>query len=605
MTAARTLVFLCGMLMIAPVNAFRTILDEWRNFYPDSNSDDLECRLCHVNPTGNSPWNAYGITVRNVLEALDALGGGATPANLREAFESAENENLDNDPSGATVIAEILKNYQPGWTEGANNTTTSVNDNGVKTTNTGQPAPVITGASTQLDPATRISNPLPFVTEGNLAVELETIASGFVAPVLAVSANGLPGVLFVVEQTGEIWKVDLSDGSRQLFLDVGPDSDGANLADNGLGLLTLNLGERGLLGLAFHPNYINNGLFYTYQSEPTIDQPLADFSTMPMGDLGDHQSVISEWRVTDPSGDALVSVSRRVVLRIEQPQGNHNGGMLAFGPDQYLYISLGDGGGSDDSGTGHGDNGNGRDNTNPLGSVLRIDPQGGNSANGEYGIPASNPFVAQDGLDEIYAFGFRNPYRFTFDSLCFESGQTCNTLMLGDVGQGEVEEVNRVVAGGNYGWNWKEGSFFFYPPTPSIFNGGRYISLDPPPSLPNNLIDPIAEYRNSQTDGRSVIGGYIYRGSAIPELEGRYVFADFFNRLYYLDANDRIRRFRIGSNINLIGGFGQDDQNELYVVSRSSAGGKLQKLVASDFEEDEEFCVPIIASNGGIAIICL
>ena len=588
-------VILLGLLGYCSTGyALQTILDAWQVRYPDSNSDEITggegCQLCHANPSGNAPWNAYGDSIRDLLAALNALGGGATFEQLNEAFENAENLNLDNDPSGATSLAEINNHYQPGWAEGAVNTIHG--EDGPIAMN--QLPPSISVASTKIDPAIPVSNTIPPIQNGNIALGLETVADGFSDPVMAARAPGLSGFLFVVEQAGEIWKVNLSDGSRVLFHDV----------DAATGVTLLAGGERGLLGLAFDPDYLNNGLFYTYQSESIAVVPEADFTIDD--DTVDHETVISEWVTNNPSSEQSFSVSniRRVIMRIEQPQSNHNGGMLNFGPDNYLYISLGDGGAADDAGSGHGVFGNSRDITNPLGAILRIDPQGSNSNNGEYGIPSSNPFEGVFGLDEIYAYGFRNPYRFSFDSLCFEGGQTCNTLFVGDVGQGEVEEINNVVLGGNYGWNWKEGSFFFYPPTSSVYNGGRYISTDFPPGLPNNLIDPVAEYNSTPVDGRSAVGGYVYRGLEIPELTGLYVFADFFQRLYYIDANGQIRRFITASTPNFIAGFGEDHDNELYVLARGATGA-LQKLVSSDLDVGDELCVPIKASNSSIALICL
>ena len=454
--------------------------------------------------------------------------------------------------------------------------------------------PTISVTTTKIDPAIQVNNTLPPIQNGNIAVGLETVADGFSDPVMAARAPGLSGFLFVVEQAGEIWKVNLTDGSSVLFHDV----------DAVTGVALLVGGERGLLGLAFDPDYLNNGLFYTYQSEPVTAVPEADF-TIDDGTV-DHETVISEWVTNNPSSEQGFSVSniRRVIMRIEQPQSNHNGGMLNFGPDDYLYISLGDGGAANDAGPGHGQFGNSRDISNPLGAILRIDLQESNSNNGEYGIPASNPFEGTVGVDEIYAYGFRNPYRFSFDSLCFETGQTCNTLFVGDVGQREVEEINNVVLGGNYGWNWKEGSFFFYPPTPSVYNGGSYISTDSPPGLPNNLIDPVAQYNSNTVNGRSAVGGYVYRGTDIPELTGLYVFADFFQRLYFIDASGQIRRFVMASTPDLIAGFGEDHDSELYVLARGATGA-LQKLVSSDLDVGNELCVPIKASNSNISLICL
>ncbi|MEM7359936.1 MAG: PQQ-dependent sugar dehydrogenase [Pseudomonadota bacterium] len=434
----------CGLLLLGIMNSAQAIppfLTEWQAQYPNSNADDYGCQLCHQLPGGNQPWNAYGQSIRSIYNS--------NGFDITEAINIAGTFNQDGDPSGAVSDDEIDHHYQPGWTAGPNNTVTFTDGTQVG----GQLPPIIPVTTTLVDPAIPTANTLPDIQSGSISLELQTVASGLSTPLMAIPAPGLPGFLFIVEQTGEIWQLDLADGSRQLFHDVG------NL------LVGLNAGfdERGLLGMAFHPNYINNGLFYTYQSEPFINGSPVDFSTMPVAETGDHQTVISEWTVINPAGAAMVSAVRRIILQIEQPQFNHNGGMLNFGPDGYLYISIGDGGSADDQGAGHGDDGNGRDNTNPLGTILRIDPNGSNSANGEYGIPADNPFVGVAGMDEIYAYGFRNPYRFSFDSLCFENGQNCNTLLVGDVGQGQVEEIDNVVAGGNYGWNWKEGGFFFYP----------------------------------------------------------------------------------------------------------------------------------------------
>jgi len=571
--------------MAPSVHGLERFLPIWQDAYPNSNSDDIGCQLCHVNANGNAPWNSYGDAIRDVLSALQVLGGGASIVDLNEAFDAVEGLNIDGDPSGATSLAEIVNHYQPGWAEGAVNTITDLdsNDPPNQIEIFAQLPPTISGLTTQIDPATPVSNTLALAQLGDIALGLETVATGFVGPVMAAQAPGLNDVLFVVEQTGKIWKVNLSGGDRTLFHDVG--SDGLNLLVPGSGN-----DERGLLGLAFDPDYLNNGYFYTYQSEAAN-----------LGVSANHQSVVSEWITNNPASDSFsVSSNRRVVLSVEQPQSNHNGGMLNFGADGFLYISLGDGGAADDQGDGHGENGNARDNTNLLGSILRIDPRGISTV-GNYGIPSDNPFAGEGdtGRDEIYAYGFRNPYRFTFDRLCFESGQNCNTMIAGDVGQNQVEEINSVVLGSNYGWNWKEGSFFFYPPTPSINGGGRFISLDPPPSLPNNLVDPIAEYRRA--DGRSVIGGYIYRGTEVPELAGLYVFADFFNGLYYLDQNNNIRRFRINTSTTFIGGFGEDHNSELYVLSRSL--GALQKLVPDEVNDD--ICFPVRAANGSVSVVCL
>ena len=221
--------------------------------------------------------------------------------------------------------------------------------------------------------------------------------------------------------------------------------------------------------MAFHPGFddpTSPGFrtLYTYNSEAT-SRP-ADFSTIPTGSNPNHQSVISEWKVSATNPNQVDVSSRREVMRIDQPQANHNGGALAFSPvDGQLYISLGDGGGANDAKGRPNDightrpQGNGQDTTNVLGDILRINPlatgAGNLSANGQYRIPTDNPYVGADpGVDEIFASGLRNPFRMSFDALTGD-------LIVGDVGQNALEEVNIVTKGGNYGWNLKEGSFLF------------------------------------------------------------------------------------------------------------------------------------------------
>lgn len=413
-----------------------------------------------------------------------------------------------------------------------------------------------------------IDNPFfDFIELGDIELRLPTVATGMVAPNWGTAPAGDSEHLFVVDQPGTIWRVALDDGSVSVFLDVsdrlvelgieGPDS----------------FDERGLLGAAFAPDYFTSGLVYTYTSEPA-NAP-ADFSTIPDGLSADHQSVIIEWTVPNPTdADAVVDPnSARVLMRIDQPQFNHDGGCINFGPDGMLYIALGDGGGADDTDgqdgfegpmIGHGCEGNGQDLNTILGSLARIDPTGSNSVNGQYGIPADNPFVGKSGLDEIYAYGLRNPFRFSFDS---ETG----TLLLGDVGQNFVEEVNIIVSGGNYGWNIKEGSFRFVP------NGRDFgYVASPANGIFDKVIDPIVEYDHD--DGLSVIGGFVYRGSAIPELQGRYVFAEFgrfFNndgRLLYIQGG-QIREFIIRNQFDVgmfVLGLGQDDSGELYVLGNAT-----------------------------------
>ena len=325
-----------------------------------------------------------------------------------------------------------------------------------------------------------------------------------------------------------------------------------------------------MLGVAFHPQYDTNGRLYTYTSEPVT--ATADFSTIPDGEEANHQSVITEWKVPNPQNrDSVVNpASARILLRIDQPQFNHDGGAINFGPDKKLYISLGDGGGADDEGIGHSSVGNGLDLSNVLGTILRIVPRGSNSRNGQYGIPITNPFLGHNAIpNEIYAYGFRNPFRFSFDR---ENGR----LFVGDVGQSDIEEINVVKKGGHYGWRIKEGTFFFDP------NGDdRGFVTRKARGLPSGMIDPIAQYDHDE--GLAIIGGFVYRGASIPELRGRYVFGDFSQnfssndgRLFYLggpDENFKILEFPLKDRVELgltLLGFGQDTDGELYVLGNTT-----------------------------------
>jgi glucose/arabinose dehydrogenase len=283
-------------------------------------------------------------------------------------------------------------------------------------------------------------------------------------------------------------------------------------------------GEGGLLGLAFHPDYASNGRFFVHYTAPS----------------GSYlQSRIVEYGAT-PSSDTANPTPIRTILSLEQPRCNHNAGSISFGKDGYLYIPFGDGGTQD---------GNEQNPHSWLGAVLRIDIDGGVP----YAIPPGNPYNGTNGAREVWAKGLRNPYRSSMDR---ETGD----LYIGDVGQSDWEEVSvgpNGVAGLNYGWSIMEGNACYDPPTGCNSSG---------------LTAPAITY-STQEDGRSVIGGYVYRGTAIPNLGGTYFYADFFS--------DWIRSFRliggavtdqrdwtssIGS-VNSVAGFGEDGSGELYVVS--------------------------------------
>lgn len=583
---ALLLCVLLGLLRTSqPVAAKPEILAAWRAFYPQSKADDVNCQLCHVNAGGGSPWNAYGWSIRQRV-----VDQGMT---FEQAFAAVEA--LDADNNGKTNLQEITANAQPGWQVGSNIVYAK------EATTQTVAAPNIGRLDIALaDPITTT-----IVSTGSLQISLTTLATDLVAPLYATAAPGLTNNLFVVDQPGQLWKVDLATGAKQLFLDVA-----AQLIPLGA-LGPQSFDERGLLGLAFHPNYATNGLLYTFMTEPISGT--ADYSTLPVTVTANAQSVIAQWTVDNPaSAQSVVNpASKKVLLRIDKPQFNHNGGHLAFGPDGKLYIALGDGGGADDTDgqpfigglpiAGHGPGGNGQDATNPLGAILRIDPLGTNAPNGSYGIPADNPFVATADarLDEIFAYGLRNPFRFSFDK---QTGQ----LYTGDVGQNKVEEVNIITAGGNYGWKYKEGTFFFDD------NGTRsgFVTDIDPGGVPTGLIDPIAQYDHDE--GISIIGGFVYRGTAVTALNGIYVFGDWSRsfgvpaaRLFYLTSANAIREFRLPQAEALsifLHGFGQDAAGELYVLGNTTgipfanAAGQKTGVVLRITAASQAIYLPIVAN---------
>ena len=379
-----------------------------------------------------------------------------------------------------------------------------------------------------------------------VSIGLETVAEGFTAPVAMADPPDGETRFYVAEQDGVISVVENGEVLDEPFLDL---SD--RLVD-----LNQAYDERGLLGLAFHPRYPDDRRFYVYYSAPS-----------DMEDM-DHESVLAEYQVSDDPAKADPA-SERILLRIGEPEGNHNGGQLAFGPGGYLYVGVGDGGGAGDK---HGDIGNGQNVSTLLGSVLRIDVDGD-----PYDIPADNPFVGVEGRDEIYAYGLRNPWRFSFD------GAT-ERLFLADVGQDKWEEVDIVEKGGNYGWRIMEGTHMY----DAALADDLGINI-------SELEMPINEY--SHEVGRSITGGYVYRGSELPNLYGTYVFGDWSSSfvpprgsLFYLEEREpgRWERFTLEPaepfNRYLLG-FGQDENNELYVLSSTSLGpagtsGDMRRVVA-------------------------
>ena len=351
------------------------------------------------------------------------------------------------------------------------------------------------------------------IPKGDITIRLEPVATGLAAPVYATNAGDGSGRLFIVDQSGLILILKHGVLLPTPFLDLTGE----------LPALNPFFDERGVLGLAFHPDYGNNGRFFVRYSRPRAGNPSDPcFGTS----RGCHEEVLAEFTVSAVPDVAVPAGT--ILFRIDEPQFNHDAGTVAFGPDGFLYFSLGDGGGAHDGLTdvppSHGPIGNGQNIETALGSVLRIDVDSPPQAPLAYAIPPDNPFVGQTGVDEIYAYGLRNPYRFSFDDGPGGSG----ALYLGDVGQNLFEEVNIIVNGGNYGWVIREGFHCFDPFNP----------LNPPATCGNTgpvgepLIDPIAEYSHPDSGftpegGITVIGGFVYRGLRSPCLVGRYVFGDF------------------------------------------------------------------------------
>ncbi len=362
------------------------------------------------------------------------------------------------------------------------------------------------------------------------AFSLTTVAKGITSPVAVGVANDGSGRIFICEQTGKILIVSKGNLLKTPFLDISAKLSKVNPVYS----------EKGLLGIAFHPKYKSNGKFYVYYSAPSSNKE------------SDHKSVVAEYKVS-PQENVADANSEKIILEFEQPESNHNGGQLAFGPDNYLYIGSGDGGGAGDD---HGEIGNGQNLNTFLGKILRIDiDKPGNGKN--YGIPNDNPFVKEkDAKPEIWAYGLRNPWRFSFDK---ETGE----LFCADVGQNTWEEIDIIRKGKNYGWKIMEGNHCFYPST----------NCDQ-----KNLEKPIAEYDHKV--GVSVTGGYVYRGKNVPELKGKYIFGDWKGKLFYLEKSGDTWKMQDltvpGKNDNdmdvSINSFGEDENGEVYILCQKTSG---------------------------------
>jgi glucose/arabinose dehydrogenase len=405
---------------------------------------------------------------------------------------------------------------------------------GACSTNSATPGPTATRAPSATQPASSAEpsatrpagSPAPSGTPGSgrLSITFEPFASVPGGPLAITAPDDGTGRLFVAAQDGTIWVVE-ADGSvlPDPMIDLGP-----RLRSGG---------EQGLLGLAVHPQF------------PTDPRAFVNY-TDTAGD-----TVIASLELDPADPNRLLDSSHEQLLFIDQPYANHNGGGVLFGPDGYLYLSLGDGG----SGGDPQDNGQRTDSL--LGKILRIDVDGGDQgAGGGYGIPSDNPFANSDGFDEIWHFGLRNPWRLSFDR---ETGD----LWIGDVGQGLFEEIDvaRAGVGGlNFGWKVMEGNHC-YGDEPGCDTAG--------------LTGPITEYGRDL--GCTVIGGYVYRGAAYPFLVGTYLFADYCEgRILAIDAGatEFVEPTTVGAGNGQISAFGEDVDGELYVTNLS---GTVSRVVAT------------------------
>jgi glucose/arabinose dehydrogenase len=358
--------------------------------------------------------------------------------------------------------------------------------------------------------------------------ELVQVANGFSSPLDIQQPADSTGRLFVVEQGGHI-QIIQSNGTRAgtPFLDV---TARAGFTSGG---------ETGLLGLAFHPQYAQNRRFFVNY-------------TRNMG--GQLQSVIAEFTSSSTNANFADPVTENILFTVNQPFPNHKGGGLAFDQNGFLYIALGDGGSGGDPQC------NGQNINVLLGKILRIDVDSQPASGLNYAIPPGNPFVNQTGRDEIWLYGLRNPFRFSFDN-------ATGNLWIGDVGQDSFEEVDMLTpnqGGANMGWNLREGTHPF--PSTTCTQTGTQIT------------DPIFDYDRSNGD-ETVIGGHVYHGQRMPALAGNYIFGDFISgRVWSLTKTGQswTRTFLLNTAGNDLSAIGQDQAGELYVVRYSS--GAIERL---------------------------
>ncbi len=407
---------------------------------------------------------------------------------------------------------------------------------------------------------------------------LQLVSSGYVSPSNLLSVPGKNKDLIIADQVGVIYYLPKGkDQNKTLFLDL----------RSKLTKLKKGFDERGLLGVAFHPDYPEKKSVFVYYSAPKRKEAPEKW---------DHTSHISRFTVSE-NLKYIELESEKVLLQFDEPQWNHNSGRLAFGPDGLLYASIGDGGAGNDVGLGHGEIGNGQNQNNLLGSVIRIDVDKGDT----YSIPKDNPFANGGGRPEIFAYGFRNPWGMSFDM----GGE--HELFLADVGQSRFEEVNIVQNGGNYGWRVREG-FTGFDPKQAYVSKNLEAPLND--ARGQRFIDPIVVYKNKgafrkKDDGSlgiSITGGYVYRGSELPEYDGKYIFGDWNMKrgtnigiLFVASKSGqkwsmdllRSKYIKDGQVEGFVTAFGQDADGEVYVMTNDTnalinKSGKVYKLVSKD-----------------------
>ena len=412
---------------------------------------------------------------------------------------------------------------------------------------------------------------------------------------LLTHAGDGSGRLFVNDMRGKLYVI--VDGTAIVYMNL------TKLICTDCANLNYENGQQGFAYFAFHPEFAHNGIFYTVTSEVktsgTPNFPVTKTIIDSNKNIieSSHHDVIREWQAIDPSSNIFAGKYREI-LRIEEPYPDHNVGQLGFNPnaqpgdDDYglLYIAVADGGsdGFPVSDTDPLDNG--QDLATPLGKILRIDPLGNNSTNGKYGIPGDNPFVADNNpktLDEIWAYGLRNPHRFSWDS----GGE--GKMLIADTGQAFIEEVNLGIKGANYGWGEREGTW--------VIDENNENVLYPLPKNDDSYgyTYPVAQY-DHDIRGIAITGGYVYRGKAIPELIGQYIFADFVKdgRFFHVAVDElvdgkqatikELRLFEGKQEVSFLEiirkkrsdvRFGVDEEGEIYVTSKQD--GKVRKLVPS------------------------